>query len=67
MNALFVFDEALANQLVASGAVEITTQYNIKQDVRIFDYSNPAHFCFDIDNAVKTNKCKIVRNLFMAF
>ena len=44
MNALFVFDEALASQLVASGAVEITTQYNIKQDVRIFDYSNPAHF-----------------------
>lgn len=67
MNALFVFDRNLADQLKALGATEIKTQYGIKQDVWVFDYSNPARFCFDIDDAVKNKKCKLISNFFMAF
>ena len=67
MDVLFVFDEAIANEIRAAGAREITTQYGIKQNAWIFDYSEPMRFCFDINDAVEKHKCKIMHNFFMAF
>lgn len=67
MKALFVFDNALADQLVASGVREITTQYGIKQDVRVFEYVDTERLCFDIRPAMESGKCRVAQNLFMAF
>ena len=67
MDVLFVFDETIANKIRAAGAREITTQYGIKQNAWIFDYSDPMRFCFYINVAVEKQKCMIMNNLFMAF
>lgn len=67
MQALIVFDKALADRLAAGGVREITTQYGIKQDVRVFEYATPERLCFDIRPAMESGKCRVAQNLFMAF
>ena len=67
MKTLLVFDATLADTCRTSGCKEIITQYGVKEDVWVFDYSDPTRFFFDIDRAIEMNQCKIVSNIFMAF
>ncbi len=68
MQVLQVFDESLAWELKKSGWKEIATQYGIeRQPPWVFLYDEPRAVHFDINEAMKSGKCRLTDRFTMSF
>lgn len=68
MQVLQVFDESLAMELKNSGWMEFRTKYNIeRQPPWVFQYDGPKAVRFDINEAMKSGKCRLTDRFTMSF
>lgn len=68
MQVLQVFDEPLALALKSSGLQEIIAQYDIeRKPLWVFHYDEPKAARFDINEAMKSGKCRLTDRFTMSF